>query len=329
MRKNKGYTLLELLVANTLGLMVLAGVVQVFSANSQSIRVLNANSNVQEGGRIALELLSRDIRMADFWGCMPDPASILNHLDTTDPDYDADIHSPDTSAGIDGENNVGTLTIDGITVRPGTDVLYLRGVAPNPDVKIEPPYMPTASADIKINTGVTTLPKGALILITNCNGGDFFTNTATNTETGSQVLHATGNVTATGAVNNATKPLSQIYKGDALISTLVSKSIFVGANTRGGWSLYRYDQQNDDMMELVPNVADLQFKYGENNGTDDSVDQYGDAGDATINMDNVIAIHTTLVMASADQTVFTSSGSPAPLQREYSATTTIRNRLLR
>lgn len=328
MRKNKGYTLLELLVANTLGLMVLAGVVQVFSANSQSIRVLNANSNVQEGGRIALELLSRDIRMADFWGCMPNPSSILNHLDTTDPDYDADIHNPTTSAGIDGANNVGTLTIDGITVRPGTDVLYLRGVAPNPDVKITPPYMPTTSADIHINTGVTTLPQGTLILITNCNGGDFFTNTSNNTVTNGNVIHNTG-VDAAGVVKNASKNLSQTYSGDALISTLVSKSIFVGANTRGGWSLYRYDQQNDDMMELIPNVTDLQFKYGENNGTDDSVDQYGDAGDATINMDNVIAIHTTLVMASADQTVFTSSGSPAPLQREYSATTTIRNRLLR
>ncbi len=209
MRKNNGYTLLELLVANALGLMVLAGVVQVFSANSQSIRVLNANTNVQEGGRIGLELLSRDIRMADYWGCMPDPSSIVNHLDTTDSDYDPTKHNPTTSAGLDGANDVGTLTLGGVTVKPGTDVLYLKGVAPNPDVRILPPYMPTVSADIKVNTGVTTLPKGALILITNCNGGDFFTNTAMNTETGSQVLHATGNVTATGAVDNATKPLSQ------------------------------------------------------------------------------------------------------------------------
>lgn len=326
MRRNKGYTLLELLVANTLGLMVLAGVVQVFSANSQSIRVLNANTNVQEGGRIALELLSRDIRMADFWGCMPDPASILNHLDTTDSDYNADIHSPETAEGIDGVNNVGTLAIDGITVRPGTDVLYLNGVAANPDVKIEPPYMPTPSADIHINNGVTTLPQGTLVLITNCNGGDFFTNTSNNTVTNGNVIHNTG-LDSAGAVKNATKNLSQTYKGDALISTLVSKSIFVGANTRGGWSLYRYDQQADDMMELIPNVSDLQFQYGENNGTDHSVDKYGDAGAVT--MDKVISIRTTLVMDSSDQTVFTSSGSPAPLQREYSTTTTIRNRLLR
>ena len=323
MRKNKGYTLLELLVANALGLMVLAGVVQVFSANSQSIRVLNANTNVQEGGRIGLELLSRDIRMADYWGCMPDPSSIVNHLDTTDSDYDPTKHNPTTSTGLDGANDVGTLTLGGVTVKPGTDVLYLKGVAPNPDVRILPPYMPTVSADIKVNTGVTTLPKGALILITNCNGGDFFTNTAMNTETGSQVLHATGNVTATGAVDNATKPLSQTYKGDAIISTLVSKAYFVGTNAKGSTSLYRYDEQDDNLMELIPNVADLQFQYGENNGTDHSVDKYGDAG--SVNMDTVISVRTTLVMASSDTSVI-SSGS---LQREYSTTTTIRNRLLR
>jgi len=318
MRKNKGYTLLELLVANALGLMVLAGVVQVFSANSQSIRVLNANTNVQEGGRIGLELLSRDIRMADYWGCMPDPSSIVNHLDTTDSDYDPTKHNPTTSTGLDGANDVGTLTLGGVTVKPGTDVLYLKGVAPNPDVRILPPYMPTVSADIKVNTGVTTLPKGALILITNCNGGDFFTNTAMNTETGSQVLHATGNVTATGAVDNATKPLSQTYKGDAIISTLVSKAYFVGTNAKGSTSLYRYDEQDDNLMELIPNVADLQFQYGENNGTDHSVDKYGDAG--SVNMDTVISVRTTLVMASSDTSVI-SSGS---LQREYSTTTTIR-----
>jgi len=310
-------------VANALGLMVLAGVVQVFSANSQSIRVLNANTNVQEGGRIGLELLSRDIRMADYWGCMPDPSSIVNHLDTTDSDYDPTKHNPTTSTGLDGANDVGTLTLGGVTVKPGTDVLYLKGVAPNPDVRILPPYMPTVSADIKVNTGVTTLPKGALILITNCNGGDFFTNTAMNTETGSQVLHATGNVTATGAVDNATKPLSQTYKGDAIISTLVSKAYFVGTNAKGSTSLYRYDEQDDNLMELIPNVADLQFQYGENNGTDHSVDKYGNAG--SVNMDTVISVRTTLVMASSDTSVI-SSGS---LQREYSTTTTIRNRLLR
>jgi len=323
MRKNNGYTLLELLVANALGLMVLAGVVQVFSANSQSIRVLNANTNVQEGGRIGLELLSRDIRMADYWGCMPDPSSIVNHLNTTDSDYDPTKHNPTTSAGLDGANDVGTLTLGGVTVKPGTDVLYLKGIAPNPDVRILPPYMPTVSATIKVNTGVTTLPEGALVLITNCNGGDFFTNTSNNTETGSQVLHTIGNVTATGAVNNTSKNLSQTYKGDAIISTLVSKAYFVGANTKGGTSLYRYDEQDDNLMELIPNVADLQFQYGENNGTDHSVDKYGDAG--TVTMDMVISVRTTLVMASSDTSVI-SSGS---LQREYSTTTTIRNRLLR
>lgn len=325
MRKNKGYTLLELLVANALGLMVLAGVVQVFSANSQSIRVLNANTNVQEGGRIGLELISRDIRMADFWGCMPDPSSIVNHLDTTDSDYDPTKHNPTTSKGLDGANDVGTLTIGGITVRPGTDVLYLKGVAANPNVKIAPPYMPTVSADIKINTGVNTLPLGTLVLITNCNGGDFFTNTSNSTVSTGNVLHATGNNTSgvTGAVDNATKPLSQTYKGDAVISTPVAKSFFVGANTKGGASLYRYDEQDDNLMELIPNVADLQFQYGENNGTDHSVDKYGNAG--SVNMDTVISVRTTLVMASSDTSVI-SSGS---LQREYSTTTTIRNRLLR
>ena len=136
MQRNKGYTLLELLIANGLGIMLIAGVMQIFSSNSQSIRVVDASSRVQESGRTALDLLTEDIRMADYWGCMPPASSITNHLDPTDPQFDSEVHSPDSSDGLSGVNETAAgITIPGaavvttlpkITVRAGTDTMKFR-----------------------------------------------------------------------------------------------------------------------------------------------------------------------------------------------------------
>ena len=65
----RGLTLLELLVAITLGLAVIAGTIQIYLGTSQTYRVQEAQSRIQENGRYALEVLTRQIRMAGFTGC--------------------------------------------------------------------------------------------------------------------------------------------------------------------------------------------------------------------------------------------------------------------
>ena len=67
--KQRGLTLIEIMIALVIGLIITAGIIQVFSSTRQSNRVHEAISRMQETGRMALEVLARDIRMADFWGC--------------------------------------------------------------------------------------------------------------------------------------------------------------------------------------------------------------------------------------------------------------------
>ncbi|MEZ5665656.1 MAG: PilW family protein [Burkholderiaceae bacterium] len=62
-------TLVELMVGAALGLLVVLAVVYVFAGSRASYRHQESFSAVQESGRIALELLTRDIRMAGFPGC--------------------------------------------------------------------------------------------------------------------------------------------------------------------------------------------------------------------------------------------------------------------
>lgn len=66
MNAQKGFTLIEFLIASTLGLIILAGVFQIFNNNAQINRSQTNLANLQETGRFAMEYLSRDIRAAGY-----------------------------------------------------------------------------------------------------------------------------------------------------------------------------------------------------------------------------------------------------------------------
>lgn len=62
----KGLTLIEIMVAITISLALLAGVIQIVIGNKATYRTLDSLSRLQENGRAATEILLRDIRMAGF-----------------------------------------------------------------------------------------------------------------------------------------------------------------------------------------------------------------------------------------------------------------------
>lgn len=82
----KGLSLVELMIAMLLGLIVLLAVTQIFVGNRQTFALTEASSEVQESGRIALQLLSRAVRNADYWGCLEGPDAVDSILDTSTPD---------------------------------------------------------------------------------------------------------------------------------------------------------------------------------------------------------------------------------------------------
>ena len=65
----RGLSLVEILIGLALSLLILSAVAYVFAGSSASYRQQESSSTVQESGRIALEVLNRDIRMAGNPGC--------------------------------------------------------------------------------------------------------------------------------------------------------------------------------------------------------------------------------------------------------------------
>ena len=65
-RSCAGFTLIEIMVALVLSVLILNAVLQVFLSTRQSARIQNAASQMQEDGRIAVEILNRYLRLAGY-----------------------------------------------------------------------------------------------------------------------------------------------------------------------------------------------------------------------------------------------------------------------
>ncbi|MDB4453375.1 PilW family protein [Pseudomonadales bacterium] len=66
MLKQKGFSLIELLIAMGLGLFMLAGIIQVTVGSRQSFDVIRAQSIIQESGRFSMSFISRSSRAAGY-----------------------------------------------------------------------------------------------------------------------------------------------------------------------------------------------------------------------------------------------------------------------
>jgi type IV pilus assembly protein PilW len=68
-RLQRGVSLIELMIAMTLGLVVIAAVGYVYVTGTVGYRVQDGQSRMQEDARFIIETVSRDVRMAGYFGC--------------------------------------------------------------------------------------------------------------------------------------------------------------------------------------------------------------------------------------------------------------------
>jgi len=64
----RGFSLIELMVSMVLGLLVVAGLINLFVANRKAYQIQSGNNYLQENLRIASDRVGWSLRSADFWG---------------------------------------------------------------------------------------------------------------------------------------------------------------------------------------------------------------------------------------------------------------------
>lgn len=68
MKRNSGYTLIEWMIAIVIGLFIFGGLMSLYVISNETTQDSLDNGELQENGRIGMNLLLRDLHMAGFWG---------------------------------------------------------------------------------------------------------------------------------------------------------------------------------------------------------------------------------------------------------------------
>lgn len=127
-RRHQGFSLVELLISVTLGLLLLAGVSSVFLGSKQSFRSQESLSEVQEAGRFVSYLMTPYIRRA---GYLPDPLSQTNPREYFADGWQA-VLGHDSEDGIFFGADVVVGGIDSARIQPGSDALIVTFAGTDP-----------------------------------------------------------------------------------------------------------------------------------------------------------------------------------------------------
>ncbi|SER12557.1 type IV pilus assembly protein PilW [Amphritea atlantica] len=318
-KREKGFSLIELMIALVLGLFIIGGVLAVFIGSSASFNSNESLSRVQEDGRFALEILTEDLRNVGYKGnCF---VKVQNLIDTADADYEADVF--DLNAPIKGWTDATGKFFENdlIGYTAGTDIVVIKHAVReasaelNMDLEVDDETFPTVGGE----------EPGAILIISNGETCDLFQNTAANNtadlKRGSETAAA-----KIGNVSVAAQGLGRPYKADDYtdISLLSSTLYYVGQgqSTPTALRFISYDNGvsdngtaggGDDNV-LVEGVTGLTINYAVVSGAGPALDYSADA-DGIGDWGDVVAVRVTVSVTEDN------------ISQDFSATVALRNRL--
>jgi type IV pilus assembly protein PilW len=327
-----GFTLIELMVAMLLGLIVIAGVASVFLANLRSYHSNVALSDVQSNARIAFELIARDIRQAGLTGCNTRSGRVANVLNNGPnngvvPAWWADWNSnalrgyvydePDPAVGngarVDGADSLIVLAVEDV----GASIHTANA----------------AAGTFTLNEANSNLRAGDIAVACNPDHAAIFQ--IADYDSGSLTVTYKSSGTSPGNCSkglgfrtDCTSSTGNPYQftQNATLARFSAHDWYVGKNPVGGTSLYRVTLVNrsgaieTEAQEMVRNVRSIKFSYhlpGE-------VKYRRADGINAADWGLVDAVRVTATLTGAGQRAGTDN---QPLERSFTATTTIRNRV--
>lgn len=283
--RQRGLTLVEIMVAMVVSMILIAGVIQIFVGTRQTYRFQDALARVQENGRFAVDHITRDARLAGYSGC----TTLVSVVPTIIPPLTVEYSRANYIGGI-----AAAPAGNPFNAVAGTDVLTLRMLEPT-------------VARLSVNMGgpgdVLTIPanpgnlaNGEIIGVADCNGVDVFRITAVGG--------------GTPVTLQAHDDLTRAYLEGALVSRFREVSYFVRDGASGRPSLWRRvvgDAVPD--QELLEGVEDLWVRYGIDLNNDGSPEAYV-AADAVANWSRVRSLRVSLLLASNEGNI---TAGPQPV----------------
>lgn len=335
-RTEKGLSLVELMVAITIGLIILVAVSQIFVTSRATYTYEEGMARVQESGRFAIDFITQDVRMAGYTGCLNKATTVTNHL--TDPtayvsNYVIGQHLTghtytgsggsalsDWTPALPGTDGNGIVYFSANEVEPYTDVLVIRRGSEN-SIRPDGPMTPDSSAAIDITGNNGGLSRFDIVLVSDCKRADIFqlTGPASFGAGTNNLVHNTGS----GTPGNLTQALSFTYGTDAEVMKFITRMYYI--SRRGGNvttntnppALFRKEFTGGAFVsqELVEGVENMRAVFGEDTDNDkvanifnraDDVGTWGNVVNARVGL---LVQTTTNVDAANDIKTYTVAGT--------------------
>ncbi len=336
--RQRGITLIELLIALALSLAVLIGISSVYIAVKQSFRFQENTGRLQEDANFALDTISRELRMAGFAGCagirteaapLPTgtrfPSSVLV---SGSPGSPSGLYGPNPLAQVETANAAVTVQpltpfnfirgfdnvpssmfpTGGAPASGGTDSLFFSGGGAN-SVGVSLP-MAVANSPLTIASDVYNWGGGGAynMIVSDCTSSSLFEGTVSVGGGVTTIAHdGVGNNTDT--FTTGTFPTGYLFGTNAIV--MLAQWNFFYVATRSGAStpsLYRVTFNGNSRLaaeEIVSNVESMQLHYGENTGDVAGVptlvaDVWRTSSATVTDWSRVVAVRVGLMMVSAE-----------------------------
>jgi type IV pilus assembly protein PilW len=135
-----GLSLIELMIALVVGLLLLAGLIQVYLSSKQSYNAQEQLARMQESGRFGMDVITRDLRRAGYWGGNVDTSTITGFPGPMTSPTNTCTGTSDSDWGrmitwrVSGLNNsnAGYNCATGYDVGANSDILTVRYAGPEP-----------------------------------------------------------------------------------------------------------------------------------------------------------------------------------------------------
>ncbi len=344
----RGLTLVEIMVAVTLALLLLAGTVQIFLGSKQAYRTEEALSRIQENGRFSMEFLATSIRKTGYTGCLAsnELSNVDSILNTTSNDYGWDFSHMIVGYEATGSGTWSPTLPTALSgsVKSGTDAITIRYMASN-GISLVPPYSDSAQLFADPSLVYSAVAVGDVAMVTDCKKGTVFQITNLQAAGGKvNVVHSQASYTP----GNSQSLLTQSYGEDAELAAFVTESFYIKDNpTTGVPGLYHSFLTTSggntailSEQELVEGVEDMQILYGEDTNGDDTANRYVSA-DNVGDMSKVVSVRISVLTRShsahittGNQTytypswaAATTTASDRRLRHAFTTTITLRNRV--
>jgi len=314
--RQKGVTLIELMIALALSMFVLLAVTTVYISTKRTYNYQETIVQLQENARYAITTLASDLREAGYAGCNPSVNNLLDPAGTGANAYnpqagvegweytatptgpgDVPVFASSTNIGADADwTGFGATPLNSLlsaSVVQGTDVIAITSASTREDLIPNP--APATSASIVVNKA-HGIDDSAIVIVSDCAKGDMFQHRAGGGGAVALNRPAAGNP---GNINPAN--WVQAITSDMRIQTVNSFMYFIGVNPAGEPALFRADFSFGTTAvtpdEIAPGVENMQILYGEDLTNDSNFmpDRYVTA-DAITNPDNVVTVRISLLM---------------------------------